>query len=176
MTMTPVAMTSMGQSLTLVGFTISGHVVGMYAFSPAVGWLADKVGRVEVILAGQGVFLAAVAFAGLAGDSVLWISIGLFLLGLGWSFALVSGSTMLGDSVDPSVRTAVQGTADTAMNVVSAGAAGVSGLVLSAVGFSGLNFAAAFLVLPVLFLAPTVRRGKPAAGADAVRIGLDPRS
>lgn len=64
---------------------------------------------------------------------------GLFLLGLGWSFALVAGSAMLGDSVDPAVRPAVQGTAETAMNVVSAVAAGVSGPILSAIGFGGLN-------------------------------------
>lgn len=174
MTMTPVAMTSMGDSLTLVGLTISGHVLGMYAFSPVVGWLADKFGRFQVILAGQGVFLAAAAFAGLAGHSIVLISIGLFLLGLGWSFALVSGSTMLGDSVDPNVRTAVQGTADTAMNVVSAGAAGASGLILSAFGFDGLNLVAALLVLPVLLLALTVQRDHPAARASRRMLPAEP--
>ncbi|MDQ2849984.1 MAG: MFS transporter [Actinomycetota bacterium] len=174
MTMTPVAMTSMGDSLTLVGLTISGHVLGMYAFSPVVGWLADRIGRFQVILAGQGVFIAAAAFAGLAGHSIIRISVGLFLLGLGWSFALVSGSTMLGDSVDPNVRTAVQGTADTAMNIVSAGAAGASGLVLSTFGFSGLNLAAAFLILPVLFLAPTVLRNHPSAGTNRPVLPVEP--
>jgi MFS family permease len=164
MTMTPVDMTMMGASLTLVGFTISAHVLGMYAFSPLVGWLADRFGRFQIILVGQLIFLSSAAFAGLAGHSIARITIGLFLLGLGWSFSLVSGSAMLGDSVSASVRPAVQGTADTAMNVVSAIAAGVSGLILSSFGFSGLNTVAAALTVPVFLLALAVRRTPPAAG------------
>jgi MFS family permease len=165
MTMTPVDMNMMGHSLTLVGITISAHVLGMYAFSPVVGWLADRFGRLPIIMVGQAIFLCAAVCAGLAGRSVVLITAGLFLLGLGWSFALVSGSAMLSESVDSNVRPAVQGTADTAMNIVSALAAGLSGPILAGAGFGGLNSCAALLVLPVLFLAPSVRRGTVARGA-----------
>ncbi len=60
------------------------------------------------------------------------------------------------------------------MNIVSAGAAGASGLVLSTFGFSGLNLAAAFLILPVLFLAPTVLRNHPSAGTNRPVLPVEP--
>ncbi len=150
MTMTPVHMAHHGASLELVGMTISVHVLGMYAFSPIVGMISDRIGQVRAIVLGQAVFLASAVISGLSGPSTALVTAGLFLLGLGWSFALVAGSTLLGESVDESVRTAVQGTTDTAMNLLAAVAAGVSGVVQSAFGFGGLNVVAALLTVPVL--------------------------
>ncbi len=152
MTMTPVDMTMMGDSLTLVGITISLHVLGMYGFSPGVGWLADRFGRAPVILAGLALLVASTICTGLAGPSLPLTSAGLLLLGLGWSFTLVAGSALLGDSVAPGIRPGVQGLADTAMNVVAAMAAGLSGPVLAHFGFGTLNLLSALLVLPVLAL------------------------
>lgn len=171
MTMTPVHMADHGASLTLVGFTISMHVLGMYAFSPVVGWLTDRIGRVTVVLIGQGIFVASALFAGLSRDSVALVTIGLFLLGLGWSFSLVAGSAMLGEAVSQRLRPAVQGTADTTMNVVSAIAAGVSGPAMATIGFGGLNVLAGILVIPVVLLAPSVIfRGGGTPGSGKPRV------
>ncbi len=175
MTMTPVDMADHGASLTIVGFTISMHVLGMYAFSPVVGWLTDRIGRITVVLIGQGIFIASALFAGLSRGSVALVTIGLFLLGLGWSFSLVAGSAMLGEAVSQRLRPAVQGTADTTMNVVSAIAAGVSGPAMATIGFGGLNVLAGILVIPVVLLAPSVifrnggsRDGSAPVGAPAI--------
>jgi MFS family permease len=153
MTMTPVDMADHGESLTIVGLTISVHVLGMYAFSPVVGWLADRLGRVPVVLGAQVIFLISSLLSGMSHGSVAMVTAGLFLLGLGWSFAIVAGSALLSESVNANIRTVAQGTADTAMNVVAAIAAGVSGPVMATLGFAGLNALAAALVLPVLVLA-----------------------
>src|SRR5688572_27019689 len=59
MAMTPVYMHEHGHPLTLVGIVVSAHVVGMYVFSPATGWLADRIGRTPVIVMSALVFLAA---------------------------------------------------------------------------------------------------------------------
>lgn len=158
MTMTPVNMTMLGDSLTLVGITISVHILGMYAFSPVVGALADRFGYLNLILAGQACFVGSVLCSGLSGHSVAMVAVGLFLLGLGWSASLVAGSAMLSDSVKPHVRPAVQGTTDAAMNTVSALAAGLSGPILSVFGFGGLNLIAGLLVVPTLLLAPSAHR------------------
>jgi len=158
MTMTPVNMTMMGDSLTLVGITISVHILGMYAFSPVVGALADRFGYLNLILVGQAIFVGSALCSGLSGQSVAMITVGLFLLGLGWSVSLVAGSAMLSDSVQSHARPAVQGTTDTAMNVVSALAAGLSGPILSLYGFGGLNLIAGLLVVPILLLAPSTHR------------------
>src|SRR5699024_9526654 len=66
MTMTPVHMVDHGASLPLVGMTISVHVLGMYAFSPIVGMISDRIGRIPAILIGQAVFVASAVIAGLS--------------------------------------------------------------------------------------------------------------
>ena len=152
MTMTPIHMAEHGASLSIIGLTISVHVLGMYGFSPVVGMISDRLGRLPAILIGQGCFLGSALTAGLSGSSTATVTIGLFLLGLGWSFALVAGSTLLGESVPDEIRQIVQGTGDMAMNVVAAVAAGVSGVVMSTWGFGGLNVIAGVLTIPVLLL------------------------
>lgn len=156
MTMTPVDMADHGASLTIVGITISGHVLGMFGFAPVVGWLSNRLGRVPVLVLGQAIFVISAVLAGAAHGSVALVSAGLFLLGLGWSFAVVAGSALLGESVPADVRPVAQGAADTTMNMVAAVAAGVSGPLMAAIGFSGLNVIAGILVIPVLLLLPTV--------------------
>jgi MFS family permease len=157
MTMTPVDMADHGASLTVVGLTISAHVLGMFAFSPAVGWLADRCGRTVVILLGQLIFLVSSALSGLSHGSVAVVSAGLFLLGLGWSFTMVAGSALLSESVPVGIRPLAQGTADTTMNLVAAVAAGIAGPAMASIGFGGLNAIAAILVLPTLALLPRMR-------------------
>ncbi|GLY68050.1 hypothetical protein [Amycolatopsis taiwanensis] len=105
--------------------------------------------------------LGSAAASILSHGSVPWTMAGLFLLGLGWSFALVAGSAMLSESTPAELRPVVQGTADTSMNVVAAVAAGLAGPLMTVIGFGGLNAFAAALTLPVLvfscFLARTRR-------------------
>lgn len=163
MTMTPVSMAEDGAALTVVGITISGHLLGMYAFSPLVGWLADRFGRVPVVLAGQLLFLASVLLSGLAHGSVALVMTGLFLLGLGWSFCLVAGSAMLSDATPAGLRPGVQGSADTMMNVVAAVGAGLAGPLMGVIGFGGLNAVAGVLVLPVLLAWTALERSRRTA-------------
>ena len=153
MTMTPVHMSHHGSALTVIGLTISLHIAGMYALSPVVGWLADRFGRVPMLLVGQVVLVAATGVSGLAGHSEPLVTVGLVLLGLGWSFALVSGSALLAESLQARVRARAQGFSDLMMNLGGAAAGALSGVVLSMAGFGGLNLFAALLTLPVFVLA-----------------------
>ncbi|UZJ24862.1 MFS transporter [Rhodococcus antarcticus] len=159
MTMTPVQMKGHGATLTLVGLTISLHIAGMYGLSPVFGWLADRWGRVPVLLLGQGTLLLAALVAGTAGQSPWRLGLGLVLLGLGWSAGLISGSTLLAESVPDEARPGVQGTSDLLMNLVGAFGAAASGVVMAVLGFGGVNAVAAVIVLPVLLLAVRARRG-----------------
>ncbi|MFW5419101.1 MFS transporter [Nocardiopsis sp. CNT-189] len=162
MTMTPVHMAHGGAELTVIGLTISLHIAGMYAFSPVVGWLSDRIGRVPVLFIGQGVLLAAAAVAGTAGHSTALVTTGLVLLGLGWSFGLVSSSALLADSLAPHERPGAQGVTDLLMNLGGAAAGAASGAVLAGLGFGGLNAFAALFVLPVVLLALRARRPRRA--------------
>ncbi|MEV0282096.1 MFS transporter [Streptomyces sp. NPDC050610] len=149
MTMTPVHLAHHGASLSVVGFTISLHIAGMYALSPLVGWAADRLGRVPVILLGQAFYVVATLLAGTSGGSRWAVTAGLFLLGVGWSCATVAGSTLLTESIDAAHRSEVQGVSDTLMNLVGAAGGALSGGLVALVGYGGLNAAAAVLVLPV---------------------------
>jgi MFS family permease len=152
MTMTPVHMDHHGAELRLVGLTISLHIAGMYALSPVVGWLTDRLGRRPVIIIGQLVLVAAAVTAGTAQHSTPQLTVGLVLLGLGWSAGLVAGSTLLSESVPDDARTRIQGTSDVLMNLMGALGGGMSGIVLGATSFGVLNAVAAMLVAPTLIL------------------------
>jgi MFS family permease len=169
MVMTPVHMSHEGATLRIVGIVISLHVAGMFALSPLVGWLADRFGRVPVILLGQLILVAAVVVAGTAdGHAHGVLGLGLFLLGVGWSCALVAGSTLLSESVDVAVRPGVQGAADFVMGLCGAVGGALAGVVVGGPGYGVLNALAGLLVLPVLVTAYVARTGRkqPDRAAD----------
>jgi MFS family permease len=156
MAMTPVHMKGHGATLTIVGLTISVHIAGMYALSPLVGWLSDRLGRITIILVGQGIMVVAVITAGTAAMSDTQVAVGMILIGLGWSCGTVSGATLLAESVDPADRPGAQGFSDLLMNLMGAVGGGLSGVILGVIGFPGLNAVAGLLVIPVIAL--SVRR------------------
>ncbi|MFJ8076039.1 MFS transporter [Streptomyces sp. NPDC096176] len=156
MSMTPVALSHHGAGIELIGLVISGHIAGMYAFSPVMGWLSDRVGRLAVIGLAAGLLCAAALLAGTAGPSHGQTAAGLFLLGLGWSAGLVSGSTLLTESVPQPARAAVQGLSDLTMNTAAGLGGAAAGLVVAQAGYGWLNVIGAVLLVPMAALA--VRR------------------
>ncbi|WP_368074332.1 MFS transporter [Arthrobacter sp. 24S4-2] len=168
MSMTPVHLREHGASLVIVGFTISLHIAGMYALSPIFGCLADKAGRLPVVLVGQAMLLASLLIAGVAADSRTAVTISLVLLGLGWSASVVAGSAMVAESVHIQDRPAIQGISDLSMNAAGAVGGALAGPVLASVGYSGLGFLAMTLVaVVVIWTALHARR--PSAPAQPVR-------
>ncbi|MEU5895451.1 MFS transporter [Streptomyces venezuelae] len=156
MVMTPVDLGHHGASLQLVGLVISGHIAGMYAFSPVMGWLADRFGRLSVIGLAVGLLCCAALLAGTAGPSHGQTAAGLFLLGLGWSAGLVSGSALLTDSVPQPARAAVQGLSDLTMNAAAGIGGAAAGLIVARASYGWLNLVGVCLLLPMAALA--VRR------------------
>lgn len=155
MVMTPVHMQHHGASITLVGLTISLHVAGMYAFSPLVGRLTDRIGAVPTLMLGMAQFvLASISVAFFDSDGSLVFTLGMILLGTGWSFALVSGSALVSTTVEPLQRPIVQGLNDLVMNL-SGGLAGIlAGVVLGLFGYPVLALSALLaLALPLTLLA-----------------------
>ncbi len=168
MVMTPIHMDDGRASLAIIGFVISVHVAGMYAFSPVMGWLADRLGRVVMISAGGGMLLAAVALAGTAPEGhSAGLTAGLFLLGLGWSACLVAGSTLLSESVALDERPVVQGTSDLLMGLAAAGGGAAAGFVVSNLGYGVLNTGAAGIVVALLVGAGWTGSRHPAAASPS---------
>ncbi len=172
MVMTPVHMEHHGAALNLVGLTISLHIAGMYALSPVVGWLSDRIGREPVLLLGVAQLFAAATFAATANPvhSTLF-QVGLVLLGTGWSCCLVAGSTLLTEHVDQDHRAAAQGTSDLVMNLSGGLGGTLAGIVLAVAGYTALAFGAiSLLAIPVWFMFVARRASsRPDEPADAVR-------
>ena len=150
MVMTPIHMKHVDVSLRIIGFVISVHVLGMYAFSPIVGSLSDRLGRVRVIQIGFVILLASAVVAGsAAADNAIQLGVGLFLLGLGWSCTLIAGSAFLSESVSLEMRPASQGASDLVMNLSGAAGGALAGIIIGTLSYGWLCL---FASIPVLFL------------------------
>jgi MFS family permease len=152
MSMTPVHMKDGGADLVLVGFVISLHIAGMYAFSPIFGWLADRIGQIQTVILGQLIYIVSLVVSATSGHSHQQIMVGLFLLGLGWSASTVAGAALLTATLPPADKVNVQGVSDSSMQFAGAFGGGIAGTVLAAVAFSGLNYTALIPVSIVLVL------------------------
>lgn len=156
MVMTPVHMGEHSASLRIIGLVISVHVLGMYAFSPIMGWLSDRIGRLNVVRLGVAILLLSLLLSGLAGPTDnLTLGAGLFFLGLGWSATLVAGSTMLSEAVEVADRPTAQGASDLLMNGGAAIGGALAGVIIAVASFAWLN---ALTALPVLWLAWLARK------------------
>ena len=157
-------------TLTLIGISMSLHFAGMYALSPLMGWLADRVGRPQVMLGALGSLATATVGAGLGQGGQGVVSVGLVFLGVGWSAAVIAGSALLGESVRAERRVSAQGVADTLIGVFATVGAAGSGLAYTLFGFGLLNWAALTIVAAVTLwslIALRRRAHQPSSGAGA---------
>jgi MFS family permease len=160
MTMTPLHMRDHGHA-ELSTLVIAAHVLGMYGLSPLIGRWADRFGRVRTLILGAGILAAGTVTAVVAGYVPGLVFVGLFLLGIGWSFALIAGSALLTESLALEARPGAQGLADVAMSSLGAVAAFSSGFVKEIVGYHWLaNFATVAAIL-ILIAARAVSRTQP---------------
>jgi MFS family permease len=146
-----------------ISAVISFHVLGMFAFAPLVGQVADRLGRRAVIALGAGVIALGCVVAPLSLDTPL-IALALFLVGLGWSGCYVGGSALLTDALGLTERARLQGANDTVVNIASATGSLSSGILLATVGFvplSAVGLAVGLLPLLAVTLALPTRRARP---------------
>jgi MFS family permease len=128
-------MTHHNHGLGEVSLVTSGHVLGMFAFSPLIGQLADRMGRrlmiiVSAIIIGAGCVIAPISLM------TPWIGFALFLIGLGWSGCYIAGSTLLTDAYMIGNRARMQGANEVMVNIASAVGSLCSGVLLQAFGYN----------------------------------------
>ncbi|MEJ1087723.1 MFS transporter [Microbacterium sp. Mu-80] len=138
----------------LVGVTIALHVAGMYGLSPVFGILADRWGRVPVVLLGQAMLAGSLLTAIFAGEHAAGVMVALILLGLGWSAATVAGAALLTESSTVQMRPRRQGLSDSLMSLTAAVGAAGAGFVLTQFGYGGLGGVALVIVVAIIVLAP----------------------
>ncbi len=148
MTATPLAMGFCGHPYSSAASVISAHVVAMFAPSFFTGSLIKRFGVLPVM--GVGVaFLFACIGVGLAGQLVANFWWALALLGLGWNFTYIGGTTLLTEAYRPTERAKTQGANEIAIFTVQALSAFSSGVLVNARGWDMLNYVA----LPLVALA-----------------------
>ncbi len=98
------------------------------------------------------------------------ITFGLFLLGLGWNFCFVGGSSLLADQLSPDERARTQGFNDLLMGLVAASGSFLSGHVFAAVGYGKMGLISAAISLAPMGLAVWWRLAKHRRGRQLAPI------
>lgn len=159
MTATPLSMVAHHHAVTSAAFVIQWHVLGMYVPSFFSGTLIRRLGVLPLMLAGVGLLLAHIGIA-LSGVELLNFLSGLILIGVGWNFLYVGGSTLLMETYTPSEAAKVQALNDFLIVAVAAAGSFSAGALVDAFGWRGVNLAAVPLLLAagIVILAAMTRR------------------
>jgi len=145
MTATPLAMGLCGHPYNSAALVIQWHVIGMFAPSFVTGTLIRRFGVLRIMLAGVALETACVGIA-LSGVLVANFWWALTLLGIGWNFLYVGGTTLLTDCYRPSEKAKAQGMHDFLVFLTTASSSFSSGLLMNRNGWDMLNYA----TLPIL--------------------------
>jgi MFS family permease len=118
-----------------VSLVLMAHTLGMFGFSFLTGWLTDRFGRPAIILVGGLISTLACLLAPFL-DTVPWLGLTLFLLGLGWNLSFVASSSLLDESLNPAEKGRGRGLADTLVKVSSGVGSLGSGLLFAATSYA----------------------------------------
>jgi MFS family permease len=144
MTAAPVAMIGCGFTKGDASWVIQWHVLAMFVPSFFTGQLIKRFGAEKITALGI-IILILAGVGGLLGISFGHFAVALILLGLGWNFGFIGGTTMLTDCYRPSERGKVQAANDFGISVLMAAASYSSGSILA---WWGWDFVAAALLPP----------------------------
>jgi MFS family permease len=149
MTATPLAMDICTHSYADTAFVLEWHVIGMFAPSFFTGSLIKRWGVLKVIGLGTALNAVCVAIA-LSGISVMHFWWALFLLGVGWNFMFIGGTTLLTETYSPEEKAKAQGSNDFIVFAVQGITSLSSGILISRQGWETLN---AFALPAIAFTA-----------------------
>src|SRR5215472_6948332 len=148
MTATPLAMRLCGHPYSAAATVIGSHVVGMFGPSFFTGHLIRRFGVLQVMSAGALLMYVVVAIA-LSGISVPHFWFALVLLGMGWNFLYIGGTTLLTDTCTPAERAKTQGANDSIIFLTMMLTSFGSGVLIDSKGWEVLNW----LALPFVTIA-----------------------
>ena len=160
MAMTSLALKEHGYSLSAISLSVAIHVMGMFGFSLPIGKLADRIGRRNTMF--WGVFIAAAGTWFIVATPYYWIvTLGTFLVGLGWSCVNISATALYADTTSPAARGRVIGANDTFTAAAAIGMPLVGGVVVEYLGLRMLGFFGMALMLPAIYFLLRLRERRP---------------
>lgn len=138
MTATPLAMDICGLPFADTAFILQWHVIGMFAPSFFAGDLIKRFGVLNILLAGAALMFLCIGIA-LSGVTLAHFWWALALLGIGWNFLFIAGTTLLTETYRPEEKAKVQGTNDFLVLGVQGLTSLSSGVLITRDGWATLN-------------------------------------
>lgn len=153
MVLTSLVLHHHGHSLSAIAFSHMFHTVGMFGFTIPLGRLADRVGREQVMY--PGVAVALVGAALVTFTPAFWsVTLGTFLVGIGWAAANVASTALIADRSETAERGRAIGVNDSVAGAVTVVTALVTGPLVEWAGLPAAGMVAvAFVVVPLAMAA-----------------------
>ncbi|MGE0626763.1 MAG: MFS transporter [Hyphomicrobiaceae bacterium] len=149
MSATPLAMIDCGFSFYDSATVIQFHVISMFAPALFTGYLINRFGVLTIIFTGALIQFGCllIAMAGIGFHNFLLANM---LVGMGWNFCFIGGTTLLTTVYRPSERAKTQAAHDFLEYLMTAISTGTSGIVLATAGWGFVNLIALPMVAVVL--------------------------
>ncbi len=167
MVMTPLHMDHYHHSRDHISLVISMHTLGMFGPSAVTGYLIDRFGRIPMLFVGALTLIASALLAPVSTNPYI-LAVALFLLGLGWNFGYVAGSSLLADSLQGEERTRVQGVNDSLVFFVAGFGSLGAGPLFASGGYTAVSIAGLVLTLGLIGLIFWLGRPQVEVKAKAV--------
>lgn len=151
MVMTPLHIHKLHYGNEVVAYVISAHVLGMFGLAAVTGYLIDKFGTIPMLFTGALVLASSVILAPLTTSGFV-LAIALFLLGLGWNFSYVAGSSLLSSSLPQAQKSKLQGISDSLIAAIAGLSSLGSGPVFAMSGYLGLSLAGLLVTVLLMIL------------------------
>jgi len=159
MVLTSLVLSHHGHSLVEISISHMFHTTGMFAFTIPLGRLADRLGRERVMYPGVAVALIGAGLVALTG--AYWsVTLGTFLVGIGWAAANVSATAMIADHAATHERGRAIGVNESFSGGISVVTALVTGPLIEWYGLPATGMFAILVALPPLLMLCAHRIGR----------------
>jgi MFS family permease len=155
MVLTSLVLHEHGHSLSAIAFSHMFHSAGMFAFTIPLGRLSDRIGRERVMYPGLLIAIVGAALVAFP-HSYIAVTLGTFLVGLGWAAANVAATAYIADHSQTSERGRTIGVNDTCAGAIAVLMAVLSGPLIAGFGLSAAGITAMVVSLLPLLLLPAV--------------------
>lgn len=168
MAATPIAMDHHAHAFSSTALVLEWHVLGMFVPSFFTGSLIKRFGTLPIMGLGVLLYAACIAVA-LSGVDLMQFLVALFMLGVGWNFLYVGGTTLFTEAYAPEEKTQAQAAMDFCIYTTMALTSFGSGALITTQGWTWLNLGT---VVPVLAIAGALGwlalyRRRPKLGTSA---------
>jgi MFS family permease len=155
MVLTSLVLSHHGHGLTAIALSHSFHAAGMFAFTIPLGWASDRYGREWVMYPGVGMALIGALFVAFS-EGFVSVTLGTFLVGLGWCAANVASTALIADCVETQHRGRAIGVSESGGGAMTLLAAVVTGPLVECTSLPAAGVVAVLIaVVPLAMLAWT---------------------